>query len=134
MCKSKLSKTITANKLADVPDHAWEEDELLPALRFPLDLWRNICTYLKRQKINLFNNIYGDYYGIKIVTCTYQKSTASVSASAIGVLSRSLLSCFSVTHFDFQMHLFDGPGSSSINSTSRVPNSTSPAPLDIVKC
>jgi hypothetical protein len=37
--KSKLSKTITTNKSVDVPDRAWEEDELSPAQHFPLDLW-----------------------------------------------------------------------------------------------
>jgi hypothetical protein len=41
MCK-KLSKIITSNKLADVPDHAWEEDELSHVLCFSLDLGRTI--------------------------------------------------------------------------------------------
>jgi hypothetical protein len=59
----------------------------------------------EKQKINLFNNIfqdiYSDYYRITIVNCTYQKSSASESASVTHALSRSRLSCFSLSHFDF---------------------------------
>jgi hypothetical protein len=86
----------------------------------------------EKQKINLFNNkfqdIYSDYYRITIVNCTYQKLSASKSASMIRALSRSRLSCFSGSHFHFRRHFFEGPGSSSINSTSRVPNNVSLAP------
>jgi hypothetical protein len=91
----------------------------------------------EKQKINLFNNIfqyiYSDYYRITTVNCTYQKSSASKSASVTRALSCSRLSCFSVSHFDFLRHFFEGPGSSSINSTSCVANSVSPAPSDTMK-
>jgi hypothetical protein len=93
----------------------------------------------EKQKINLFNNIfqdiciYSDYYCITTVNYTYQKSLASESASATCTLSRSHLSCFSASRFDFQRCFFEGHGSSSISSTSHVANSVSPAPSDIVK-
>jgi hypothetical protein len=50
-CKSKLSKTIIVNKSVDVLDRAREEDELSPALRFPLELWQNICTHFKNKRL-----------------------------------------------------------------------------------
>jgi hypothetical protein len=53
------------------------------------------------------------------INCTYQKSLVSESASATGTLSRSRLSCFSVSHFDFRRRFFEGPGYSSINFISR---------------
>jgi hypothetical protein len=88
----------------------------------------------EKQKINLFNNIfqgiciYNDYYHITTVNSTYQKSSASESASGTRALSHSCLSCISVSRFDFRRHFFEGFGSSSINSISRVTNSVSPAP------
>jgi hypothetical protein len=78
---------------------------------------------------NIFQDIYIHIYIVVIVKCTDQKSSASESASATRALSRSCLSCFSAGHFDFGMHFFEGPGSSSINSTSRVPNSMCCAPI-----
>jgi hypothetical protein len=77
--------------------------------------------------------IYSYYYHITTLNCTYQKSSASESASSTCALSHSRLSCFSASHFDLQRHFFEGPDSSSINSTSCVANSISPALLDIVK-
>jgi hypothetical protein len=100
-CKSKLSKTITTNDSTDVPNRTWEEDELSPALRFPLNLWQNICIYLKNKRLiflttyfNIYIYIYIDYYRITTVTYTYQKSSASASASATCALNHSRLSCF----------------------------------------
>jgi hypothetical protein len=61
----------------------------------------------EKQKTNLFNNIfqdiciYSDYYRITTVNYTYQKSSAFESTSATHALSRSCLSYFSVSHFDF---------------------------------
>jgi hypothetical protein len=88
----------------------------------------------EKQKINLFNNIFQDICLVITVKCTYQKSSASESASATDALSHSRLSCFSVSPFDFRRHFFEGPGSSSTNSTSRVASSASPTPSDTVKC
>jgi hypothetical protein len=101
---------------------------------------KHLYTF-EKQKANLFNNIfqdiyiyiYSDYYRITIVTCTYQRSSTSESALATRALSSSRLSYLSVTCFDFRMRFFEGPGSSSINSTSCVVNSESPALSDIVK-
>jgi hypothetical protein len=93
---------------------------------------KHLYTF-EKQKINLFNNIFQDIYIVITVNCTYQKSSAFESASATHALSRSRLSCFSVSHFDFQRHFHEGPGSSSINSTSRLFNSVSPTPQDRVK-
>jgi hypothetical protein len=62
----------------------------------------------EKQKINLFNNIfqdiciYSDYCRIKIVNCTYQKSSTSEPASVIRALSCSCLSCFSLSRFDLE--------------------------------
>jgi hypothetical protein len=106
---------------------------------FPLRLMAKHLYTFEKQKINLFNNIfqdiciYSDYYRIITVNSTCQKSLTSKSASAIHASSHSRLSYYSASHFDFQRRLFEGPGSSSINSTSRVANSVSPAPSDIVK-
>jgi hypothetical protein len=106
---------------------------------FPLRLMAKHLYTFEKQKINLFNNIfqdtciYSDYYHITTVNCTYQKSSTSESGSATCALSHSRLSYFSVSHFDFQRHFFEGPGSSSIISTSRVANSVSPTPSDTVK-
>jgi hypothetical protein len=83
----------------------------------------------EKQKITLFNNI----YIVIIVNCIYQKSSASESASVTRTLSRSRLSCFLASHFDFRRCFFEGPGPSSINSTSRVANSVSLTPSDTVK-
>jgi hypothetical protein len=59
----------------------------------------------EKQRINLFNNIfqdiYSDYYHMITVNCTYQKSSASESASVRRALSHSHISCFSMTRFDF---------------------------------
>jgi hypothetical protein len=91
------------------------------------------------KKITLFKNIfqdiciYSDYYRITIVNFNYQKSSTSGPTSATHALSRSSLSCFSASCFDFQRRFFEGPDSSAINSTSRVTNSTSPTPSDTVK-
>jgi hypothetical protein len=123
-----------------VPERVWEEDELLPFLPFSLDLWRNICTVLKK-KMSAFNNIFQDIYIyiyiyiyiVITINCACQKSSASESSSVTRALSHSHLSCFSVSHFDFRPRFFEGPGSSSINCTSCVPNSVSPAPSDTVK-
>jgi hypothetical protein len=86
----------------------------------------------EKQKINLFNNILQDIYIyiyiVITVNCTYQKSLASESASVRHALSHSCLSCFSMSCFDFRRRFFEGPGSSSINSTSRVANFASPTP------
>jgi hypothetical protein len=114
----------------DVSECALEEDELSPFLPFPLDLWQNICQHLKNKRlvslITYFKiYIYSDYYHITIVNCTYQKSSASESVLATRAMSHSRLSCFSASHFDFRRHFFEGSGSSSINSTSRVINSES---------
>jgi hypothetical protein len=105
-CKSKLSKTITANNSANVPNRAWEEDELPPTLHFPLDLWRTICTHLKNKRLISLTTyfkiyIYSDYYLITTVTFTYQKLSASEYASATCALSRSCISCLPATRFDF---------------------------------
>jgi hypothetical protein len=54
-----------------------------------------------KQKINLFKNIFQDIYIVITENCTYQKSSASESASVTHALSRSCLSCFSASHFDF---------------------------------
>jgi hypothetical protein len=44
-----------------MPERAWEEDELLLFLPFPVDLWQNICTYLKNKiLISLITYIYSD--------------------------------------------------------------------------
>jgi hypothetical protein len=99
---------------------------------------KHLYTF-EKQKIILFNNIfqdiyiYIDYYRIITVICTYQKLSASESALATCALSRSHFSCLSVTHFDFQRRFFEGPDSSSINSTSRVANFVSLVPLDTMK-
>jgi hypothetical protein len=71
---------------------------------------KHLYTF-EKQKINLLNNIfqdihihmyiYSDYYRITIVNYTYQKLSASESALVTRALSRSILSCFSATHFDF---------------------------------
>jgi hypothetical protein len=82
--------------------------------------FRENLYIFEKQKINLFNNIfqdiciyiYSDYYYITTITCTYQKLSASEFASVTRALSHSHLSCPSVTHFDFRMHFFEGPGSS----------------------
>jgi hypothetical protein len=74
-----------------------------------------------------------DYYLITIVAFTYQKSSTSESASATRASSHSRISCLSAACFDFQRRFFEGHDSSSINSTSRVANSTSHAPSDTVK-
>jgi hypothetical protein len=89
----------------------------------------------EKQKIILFNNIFQDIYIyiVIIVNCTYQKSSGSESALVKRALSHSRLSCFSTSCFDFRWHFFEGPGSSSIHSTSHVANSMSPALSDIVK-
>jgi hypothetical protein len=90
-CKYKYNKTTTAKKLAHVPDRAWEEDELLPVLHFPLDLWLKICTYLKNKRLISFTTyfkIYSDYYLITTVTSTYQKLSASESILVTHASSR----------------------------------------------
>jgi hypothetical protein len=118
-----------------VPEHVWEEDELSPFLPFPLDLWRNIYTHLKNKRLISLITYFNIYIYIVIIVnyCTYKKSSASESTSVTRALSHSRLSCFLASHFDFQKHFFEGPDSSSINSTSRVVNSVSPVPSDIVK-
>jgi hypothetical protein len=56
----------------------------------------------EKQKINLFNNIFQDIYIVITVNyCTSQKSSVSESTSVTRALSRSCLSCFLVSHFDF---------------------------------
>jgi hypothetical protein len=93
---------------------------------------KHLYTF-EKQKINLFNNIFQDIYIVITVNCNYQKLLASESASATRALSHSCLSCFSASRFDFRRCFFKGPGSSSINSTSRVANSASPTPSDTMK-
>jgi hypothetical protein len=66
-CKSKLSKTITANKLVDVPNRAWEEDELSPTLHFPFDLWQNICTHLENKRLISLTTYFKIYIYIAII-------------------------------------------------------------------
>jgi hypothetical protein len=66
-CKQKLSKTITANMSADVPNRAWDEDELLPVLHFPLDLWRNICTHLENKRLISLKTYFQVYIVIIII-------------------------------------------------------------------
>jgi hypothetical protein len=95
-CKYKLSKTVNANKSADVPERVSEEEELLPFLPFPLYVWRNICTHLKNKRL-----IY-----LIIVNCIYQKSSASEFASTTSKLCHSHLSCFLASHFDFRRRFF----------------------------
>jgi hypothetical protein len=69
---------------------------------FPLRPMTKHLYILEKQKINLFNNIFQDIYIVIIVNyCTYQKSSASESASAIRALNRSHLSCFSASRFHF---------------------------------
>jgi hypothetical protein len=87
----------------------------------------------EKQKINLFNNIFQGIYIVITVNCTYQKSSATESTSATHALSHSRISYFSASRFDFRMCFFEGPGSSSINSTSCVANSASPVPSNTVK-
>jgi hypothetical protein len=95
---------------------------------------KHLYTF-EKQNINLFNNIFQDIYIyiVIIINCTYQKSSAPESASVTRALSCSRLFCFSMSHFDFRRRFFEGPDSSSINSTSRVANSASPALSDTVK-
>jgi hypothetical protein len=93
---------------------------------------KHLYTF-EKQKINLFNNIFQYIYIVITINCTYQKSSASESASMTHALSCSCLSCFSMSHFDFQRCFFEGPDSSSINFTSRVANSVSHVPSDTVK-
>jgi hypothetical protein len=117
-----------------MPERACEEDKLLLFLPFPLDLWQNIYTHLKNKRLISLITYFKIYICIVItVNCTYQKSSASEFASATRALSHLHRSCFSASHFDFRRHFFEGPSSSSINSTSRVANSASPTLSDTVK-
>jgi hypothetical protein len=94
---------------------------------------KHLYTF-KKEKINLFNNIFQDIYIVIIVNCTYQKSLASESASATRALSRSRRSGFLAVRFDFRRRFFEGHGSSSNKSTSHVAHSASLTPSDTVKC
>jgi hypothetical protein len=67
------------------------------------------------------------------VNYTYQKSLASESTLVICALSRSRLSYFSASRFDFRRCFFEGSSSTSINSTSCVANFVSHVPSDTVK-
>jgi hypothetical protein len=99
------------------------------ALSFPLDLWQNICTYLRNKRLihlTTYFKLYDDYYLITTINFTYQKSSESESASATRASSHLCLSYLSATRFDFRRCFFEGPGSSSINFTSRVANSANP--------
>jgi hypothetical protein len=118
-----------------VPNHAWE-DRVSPCLSFSLDFLWNISTYLKNKRLislTTYFKIYSYYYLITPVTFTYQKSSASELALVTCASSHSHLSYLLVTCFDFWRCVFEGSGSSSINSMSHVANSMSPILSDIVK-
>jgi hypothetical protein len=96
-------------------------------------MMKHLYTF-EKQKINLFNNIFYDIYiVITLNYCIYQKMSASEPASTTRALSRSCISCFSMSHFDFRRCFFEGSGFSSINFTPHVANYASPASSDTVK-